>query len=98
MLNMLRVIDSSLARLPEAAVLLFVRIAVGHVFWSSGRSKMDGWFTMRPETIDLFRDEYQLPLIPPEIAAPMAATGEHILPILLVLGLFTTFRRWGWLG
>ena len=98
MLNMLRVIDSSLARLPEAAVLLFVRIAVGHVFWSSGRSKMDGWFTMRPETIDLFRDEYQLPLIPPEIAAPMAATGEHILPILLVLGLFTRFSALGLVG
>ncbi len=95
MLSLFKTIDATLGRLPEAAVLLFVRIAVGHVFWASGRSKMDGWLTMRPETIDLFRDEYQLPLIPPEIAAPMAAAGEHILPVLLVLGLFTRFSALG---
>ena len=95
MVSLFRAVDSTLARLPEAAVLFFVRIVVAHVFWSSGRSKMDGWFTLRPEVIDLFRDEYRLPVIPPEIAAPMAAIAEHILPVLLVLGLFTRLSALG---
>lgn len=95
MLTMLRRLDARLARVPGAAVLLFVRIAIAQIFWSSGRSKMDGWFVMRPEVVDLFRDEYALPLIPPEIAAPMAAMAEHLLPILLVAGLFTRFAALG---
>ncbi len=95
MLKMIQKFDHALARIPEAAGLLFVRIAAAQIFWSSGRSKMDGWFTMRPEIIDLFRDEYQLPLIPPEIAAPMATISEHILPVLLVLGLFSRFAALG---
>lgn len=98
MLKMIQKFDHALARIPESAGLLFVRIAAAQIFWSSGRSKMDGWFTMRPEIIDLFRDEYQLPLIPPEIAAPMATISEHILPILLVLGLFSRFAALGLVG
>ena len=39
-----------------------------------------------------------LPLVPPEIAAPMAAFAEHALPILLVAGLFTRFAALGLLG
>lgn len=77
------------ARLPEAAVLLVLRIAAAQPFWASGRSKVEGWFTFRPEVVDLFRDEYRLPLIPPEIAAPLTTLAEHLLPLLLVLGLFS---------
>jgi putative oxidoreductase len=35
----------------------------------------------------LFQEEYRLPLLPPELAATLAAIGEHVFPILLVLGL-----------
>ena len=38
--------------------------------------------------IALFRDEYRLPLLPPEIAAYMGTTVELTAPVLLVLGLF----------
>jgi putative oxidoreductase len=38
--------------------------------------------------ITLFRDEYRLPLLPPELAAYMGTTVELTAPILLVLGLF----------
>ncbi|HNQ49318.1 MAG TPA: DoxX family protein [Hydrogenophilus thermoluteolus] len=41
--------------------------------------------------MDLFRYEYNLPFIPPEIAAPLAAFAEHLFPILLLVGLATRF-------
>lgn len=91
MLKTARALDGIFSRIPEAFVLLFARIVVAHVFWASGRSKVEGWFTFRSEVVDLFRDEYRLPLIPPEWAAPLVTVAEHILPILLIAGLFTRF-------
>jgi putative oxidoreductase len=95
MLNVIRKADGLLGQLNESVLLLFVRIVAGHVFWASGRTKIEGLLTLRPEAVDLFRDEYRLPLIAPEIAAPMAAFAEHLLPILLVMGLFTRFAALG---
>lgn len=89
MLALYRRFEVLSAHLPEAAVLLAVRIAAAQPFWASGRSKVEGLFSFRPEVVDLFRDEYRLPLIPPEIAAPLATVAEHGLPLLLVLGLCT---------
>jgi putative oxidoreductase len=48
--------------------------------------------------VDLFRDEYALPLIDPEIAARLAALGEHVFPALLVLGLASRFAALALLG
>lgn len=84
--------------LPASVQLLAARLAVAAIFFLSGRTKVEGWFTLKPSTIDLFRYEYMLPLVPPEIAAPMAAFAEHALPLLLVLGLFTRFAALGLLG
>ena len=52
---------------------------------------MDG-FTITDTTFLLFRDEYALPLIPPEIAAVLATTAEHLFSVLLVIGLATRQR------
>lgn len=62
-----------------------LRLAVATVFWNSAMTKLANWDT----ALSLFADEYQLPLIPPEIAAYMAAAVELTTPILLVLGLLT---------
>jgi putative oxidoreductase len=78
--------------------LLAARLAIAAIFFLSGRTKVEGWFTLKDSTIDLFRYEYMLPLIPPEIAAPMAAFAEHALPLLLVAGLFTRTAALGLLG
>lgn len=80
-------VNALFQRLPDTLVLLFVRIVVAHVFWASGRTKVDGVLALKPITVDLFRDEYALPVIPPEIAAYLATYAEHLLPALLVLGL-----------
>ena len=79
-------INALMERIPFDLVQLFARIAAGHVFWASGRTKVEGW-SLRPITIDLFRDEYALPVISPELAAYLATTAEHLLPILLLFGL-----------
>lgn len=84
--------------LPVSIQLLAARLAVAAIFFLSGRTKVEGWVTLKDSTIDLFRYEYMLPLVPPEIAAPMAAFAEHALPLLLVAGLFTRFAALGLLG
>lgn len=84
--------------LPASLQLLAARAAVAAIFFLSGRTKVEGWFTLKDSTIELFRYEYMLPLIPPEIAAPMATFAEHALPLLLVAGLFTRFAALGLLA
>ena len=64
----------------------------------SGRTKVEGVFTITDTTYLLFREEYKLPLIPPEWAAQMATVAEHLFPVLLVLGLFTRLSALALLG
>lgn len=42
---------------------------------------------MKPATITLFANEYDLPILPPAVAAWMATLAEFVLPLLLVVGL-----------
>lgn len=63
------------------------RWGIAGIFWRSGQTKVHGWFQINDSTFDLFRDEYRLPLIPPDIAAVMATISEHMFSILLVVGL-----------
>ncbi len=77
------------ALLPMDLLLLVQRLAIASVFFLSGRTKVEGWFTLTDSTFELFRTEYALPFAPPVAAAYMATTSEHLFPILLVLGLFS---------
>ncbi|MGN7872964.1 DoxX family protein [Roseateles sp. 22389] len=79
-------------------IALACRFSIAGVFWLSGRTKVEGWFTLTDTTFLLFRQDYALPLIPPEWAAYLATGAEHLLPILLVLGLFTRLAALGVLG
>jgi putative oxidoreductase len=74
-----------LESVPYSLLALALRIAVATVFWNSAMAKLANWQT----TLVLFEDEYQVPLLPPELAANMALAIELITPALLVLGLFT---------
>jgi putative oxidoreductase len=78
-------IRTALESVPYALLALPLRFAIATVFWNSGTTKLDNWDT----TLALFRDEYRLPVIPPEIAAYMSASIELSTPFLLVFGLFT---------
>jgi putative oxidoreductase len=65
------------------------RVAVAAIFFLSGRTKVDGILTVNDSAYTLFREDYKVPLLPPDVAAHMATYAEHLFPILLVLGLFT---------
>ena len=74
-----------LERVPYALLAVPLRLAVATVFWNSGTTKLANWAT----TIELFTEEYKVPVLPPEMAAYMAASIELTTPVLLVLGLAT---------
>jgi putative oxidoreductase len=83
-----------LERFPFAVLQLLFRICIGAVFWNSGLTKIASW----QSTIVLFRDEYKVPLLPPELAATLGAAVELTCPVLLVLGLATRLATLPMLG
>ena len=98
-------------RMPHTFIALLARFAIAAVFWKSGQTKVEGFAIdlidgtlvlgiprLSDSVVALFADEYRLPLIPPEIAAPMAAFAEHLFPILLLVGLATRFSAFALLG
>ena len=70
---------------PYTLLAMPLRAAAATVFWNSAQAKLANWDT----TIELFTDDYKVPLLPPEIAANMALGIELTMPVLLVLGLLT---------
>ncbi|MEZ0604300.1 DoxX family protein [Paraburkholderia sp. IW21] len=70
---------------PYALLAIPLRIAVATIFWNSAMTKLANWET----AVDLFRDEYKVPILPPEFAAYMAVSIELTTPVLLMLGLAT---------
>ena len=70
---------------PYSLLALPLRFAVATVFWDSGTTKLANW----DATLQLFEDEYKVPLLPPDIAAHVGAAIELSTPVLLVLGFMT---------
>ena len=85
MIDLLVRIRSRLEAVPYTLLALPLRLAVATVFWNSGMTKLANWDT----TIALFTDEYRLPLLPPDLAAHLAAGIELSTPVLLMLGFLT---------
>ncbi len=88
---------NSLEKIPYALIALLARIAVALQFWRSGQTKVDDW-QITETTFDLFRDEYQVPLLPPEIAAYLATIQEHLFAVLLAIGLASRLSALGLLA
>ncbi len=87
-MSLIRLLETgrSLAeRIPYSLIALVARLGVADVFWRSGQTKVEG-FHIREATFFLFRDEYKVPLLPPDLAAYLATAAEHLFPILLVIG------------
>lgn len=82
------------ARLPECLAPLFdlgLRLYLAQVFFSSGLTKIQSWSS----TLYLFSDVYAVPMLPPEVAAYLAAGVELGMSALLLLGLFGRFAASG---
>jgi putative oxidoreductase len=83
-----------LGRFPKPILELMGRLGVAGVFWRSGLTKIDSWET----TVALFREEYALPVLPPETAAYLGTAAELVCPILIAFGLGARFGAAALLG
>ena len=98
-------------RIPNSVIAVIARFSIAAVFWNSGQTKVQGfvvnivngefalgWPRLSDSAVALFQDEYKLPFIAPQIAAPLAATAEHVFPLLILIGLGTRFSALALLG
>ena len=103
--------NSLCSRIPHSLIAFIARFSIAAVFWKSGQTKVEGfvidpiggefslgWPRLSDSAVALFKDEYRLPLITPEIAAPLAAFAEHFFPVLILLGLATRLSALALLG
>jgi putative oxidoreductase len=74
---------NELGRFPLPLLQLMFRVAVAAVFFKSGLTKIASWEL----TLQLFQDEYAVPLLPVPLAATLATATELSMPVLLVFGL-----------
>lgn len=107
-LRLLTGFNAWLSRIPDSAIALLGRFSIAAVFWLSGQTKVEGlaidlvqgkfqlgWPKLTDGAVFLFQTEYALPLIPPHWAALAAATAEHVLPVLILIGLATRLSALG---
>lgn len=85
---------AALDRVPLGLHQLLFRLAIAGVFLRAGLVKVSSW----ESTVALFRDEYRVPVVPPEAAAIVASCVEIVCPTLLLLGLATRLAALPLLG
>lgn len=93
-----RIADAASRTVTHAVLAVTARAAIAAIFFFSGRTKVDGLLTVNDSAYTLFREDYKVPVLPPELAAHLATYAEHLLPLLLVLGLFTRLSALALLG
>ena len=104
-------ITRRLSAIPDGLILLLGRFSIAAVFWKSGQTKIEGlaidlitgefqlgWPRLAESALFLFENEYRLPLLPPMLAALLAALAEHVFPVLLLFGLATRLSALALLG
>ncbi len=77
--GLIRILEEYLAPVLD----LGIRLLVAGVFFQSGLVKIQSWSS----TVALFENEYEVPLLPPELAAYLGTGAELVLPVFLALGL-----------
>ena len=82
---------TGLVDLLQPLLLLAARLYVALVFFKSGMVKIADWSS----TLALFRDEYKVPVLPPDLAAYVGTFGELTFPVLIALGLAGRFGAAG---
>ncbi len=78
--------------IPHGLLALLARLVMAVIFFKSWLTKVDlATMSIKPATYFLFANEYKLPLLPTDLAAYLTVAAELVLPVLLVLGLFTRY-------
>lgn len=100
--NLLRRADALLAAIPLSLALLALRVALAVPFFRSGLTKWDGFLDLSASARLLFAQHFKLNIFGAAYAFPFpgamawtTAIAEIVLPVLLVLGLFTRFAALG---
>lgn len=90
-------VQTKISELLNPLALLTLRLPVAVVFWRSGRTRVEGWniFDITDSQAFLFEYEFGMPF--PILTSHLTAIAEHVLPALLVLGLFTRLGALGML-
>jgi putative oxidoreductase len=99
MMNLIHRIENLITKcVPEWFVSLVLRLGIAVPFWKSGLTKWDGFGVLSETPVILFENEFMLHILGQEYSFPFptvmayaSSIGEIILPILVVLGLFTRF-------
>lgn len=98
-------IEALLGAIPRWLPLLALRFALAIPFWRSGLTKWDGFLQLSGGAEFLFAQEFRLHILGsqypypfPIFAAHAAGIAEIVLPVLLVLGLFTRLSALGLLA
>jgi putative oxidoreductase len=86
--------DAAITAWGGSLLSLALRFYVGWQFFKAGMTKASDWNA----TLALFRYEYQVPVLPPELAAAFGAAGELTLPLLLFSGLLSRPAALGLFG
>lgn len=95
LVNLLEAGRALAERIPYSFIALVARFAAASVFWRSGQTKVEGFFTVKDNTFFLFREEYNVPLLSPDAAAYITTIAEHVFPLLLVIGLASRLSALG---
>ncbi|WP_455827942.1 DoxX family protein [Pseudomonas kilonensis] len=96
---------------PYGLIAFLARFSIAAVFWKSGQTKVEGFAIdlisgtfelgepkLAASTLPLFRSEYHVPLLSPDVAAHMAAFAEHFFPVLILVGFATRFSALALIG
>lgn len=100
-----------LEKISYSLIAFLARFSIAAVFWKSGQTKVEGFVVdlisgtfqlgeprLAASTLPLFRSEYRVPLLSPEVAAHMAAFAEHFFPVLILVGFATRFSALALIG
>lgn len=93
-LDLIRRANALGGHIPQDLVALAARVFPAVVFWQSARTKVEG-FAIKDSTYFMFEHVFALPFIAPVPAAVLTTVAEHVLPVLLVLGLFSRVSALG---
>ena len=83
-----------LGRFPLSVIELAMRVGVASVFFKSGLTKIASWDL----TVQLFADEYKVPVLSPDVAAYLATANELGCSVMVAVGIAARFGAAALLG
>jgi putative oxidoreductase len=103
MMKLINSLENMITRgVPQWLASLVLRFGAAIPFWKSGLTKWDSFGVLSETPVVLFENEFMLHILGKEYSFPFpvlmayaSSIGEIVLPILIVLGLFTRFAALG---